>query len=114
MAKIRNLKKNLKYWEDFFVANAYFTTLVVKNENEAEEVYKLTEEMQNKINEVRNIITNPSHRYKRLPKTTAKVERKKLKHQHAKQINEAVDNFLKLYNEHFDKVDQILLDNLPK
>lgn len=114
MAKIRNLKKNLKYWEDFFVVNAYFTTLVAKDENEAEEVYKLTEEMQNKINEVRNIITNPSHRYKRLPKATAKVERKKLKHQHAKQINEAVDNFLKLYNEHFDKVDQILLDNLPK
>lgn len=114
MAKIRNLKKNLKYWEDFFVVNAYFTTLVAKDENEAEEVYKLTEEIQNKINEVRNIITNPSHRYKRLPKATAKVERKKLKHQHAKQINEAVDNFLKLYNEHFDKVDQILLDNLPK
>ncbi|MDI3480243.1 MAG: hypothetical protein PWQ14_1389 [Rikenellaceae bacterium] len=114
MAKIRNLKKNLRYWEDFFVANAYFTTLVTKDENEAEEVYKLTEEMQNKINEVRNIIINPSHRYKRLPKATAKVERKKLKHQHAKQINEAVDNFLKLYNEHFDKVDQILLDNLPK
>lgn len=114
MAKIRNLKKNLKYWEDFFVANAYFTTLVVKDENKAEEVYKLTEEMQNKINEVRNIITNPSHRYKRLPKATAKVERKKLRHQHAKQINEAVDNFLNLYNEHFDKVNKILEDNLPK
>ncbi|MDI3546251.1 MAG: hypothetical protein PWP68_1668, partial [Rikenellaceae bacterium] len=49
-----------------------------------------------------------------LPKATAKVERKKLKHQHAKQINETVDNFLNLYNEHFDKVNQILVDNLPK
>ncbi len=114
MAKIRNLKKNLRYWEDFFVANAYFTTLVIKDENKAEEVNKLTEELQNKINEVRKIITNPSHRYKRLPKATANVERKKLNHQHAKQINEAVDNFLNIYNEHFDKVNQILVDNLPK
>lgn len=114
MAKIRNLKKNLKYWEEFFVANAYFTTLIVEDENKAEEVYKLTEEIQQKVDEIRNIINNPSHRYKRLPKATAKIERKKLNNQHAKQINEALDNFLKSYNDQFDKVNQILVDNLPK
>ncbi|MGB4121606.1 MAG: hypothetical protein WBK27_03695 [Bacteroidales bacterium] len=116
MAKIRNLKKNLKYWEEFFLANAFLciTTLNTDDENKIEEILELTDELEKYLNDLKKLINNPEHRYKRLPKATVKVERKKLKKEHAKKINEAVINYIQKYNESFEKINEIIINNLQK